>query len=87
MNTITFEIGDVAHCTYYNYTGIITEFKQAHGMDFIRLHNPNLPAAHICDTRIETNVSGRLYPHYLQLVCKKADYEALAVRTIFGRPD
>lgn len=86
MNTITFEIGDIAHCPYNNYTGIIIEFKKANGIDYIRLHDPNKPAAHTCDAQLRTDSVNGLHPLYLQLICKKEDYEAISQKQVFGHP-
>lgn len=85
-HTITFEIGDIAHCPHYNYTGIIIEFKSANGHNYIILHDPNKPKEHTCSATIKTDSVNAPYPTYLQLICKKADYEGIGAKTIFGHP-
>ncbi len=83
-NTITFELGDVAHDPHYNYTGIIIEMKNHNTIDYIILHDPNLPKEHTCSSVLVKESVNDLYPSYLQMVCKKADYEAIAAKKIFG---
>jgi len=83
-NIITFEIGDIAHCPYYNYTGIIKEFKQANGQNYIILHDPNKQPEHTCSAKIVTESLNYLHPVYLQLVMKKADYEKINKIKVFG---
>ena len=82
MATINFEIGDIAHDPYYNYTGEIIEFKNTNGVDYIILKSPK--NEHPCCSKLRMQSSNDLYPSYLQLVCKKDEYKAISQIKIFG---
>lgn len=84
MNQLTFEIGDIAYDSWYNYTGIIKEFKTSpHGIEYIVLHDPTKAENDICTSQLKTESVNALHPIYLQLVCKKEDYEKIGQKQIF----
>lgn len=82
-----FEVGDVAFCPYYNKKGIISSIKPTECPDiipnYIILQNP-ANTKDYCVTTLRTQPSDRTYPLFLQLICKKEDYENIAEKTIFN---
>ena len=90
-NIIQLEVGDIAHCPYYNYTGIITEIKPnqfPEHPNHIVLVNPSLgeDKNNRCVTKIKTVSVNSPTPSYLQLVMKKEDYNNIGKLTVFGHP-
>jgi len=83
---INFEVGDIVYSPYYNYTGIVKELKTANGQDYLILHDPTKPAEHVCATTIRIDSASSLKPIYVQMVCKKEDYEQAAKSLYFPKP-
>ena len=83
-----FEVGDVAFCPYYNKKGIISSIKPTQNPDIIpyhiRLVNPTNPNDY-CVTKLKTDSASSPYPQYLQLICKKKDYEEIAEKIMFDK--
>lgn len=96
-NTLKFEVGDIAYCTYYGYKGVITEIKpNQHSEkspdvdypDWIVLVNPALgdDKNNRCVTKIKTVSVNDSTPCYLQLIMKKEDFDKIGELTTFGYP-
>jgi hypothetical protein len=81
-NTITFELGDIAYDPHYEYKGVVIELKNVDGMDYIILKDPN--KQHPCSSKLRTQSINGSYPSYLQLICKKEEYDSISKLTIFG---
>jgi len=79
---ITFEIGDIAFCPYYSFKGVIESFQTSDGVELLTLRN--LVNNTFCVTRVKTDSLNDFFPCYLQLVCKKAEYNNISNRVIFG---
>lgn len=79
-SSIKFEIGDVVYCTYYKIKGIITGLSNG----YIMIKNPISGAG--CSAKVRTVSASRIKPFYLQMICKKADYDA-AANNIFIRDE
>ena len=72
MKTITFEIGDIVHCPYYDFRCRIVEFKTANKIDYIMLENGS---GQQCSATLRTKSANSLLPQYLQLICKKSEVD------------
>jgi hypothetical protein len=84
---IQFELGDVVFCPSYNVKGILIKFNfnLNHGRLYYHIQNPLTGVITI--SNISNNSYNSLTPTYLQLICKKRDYELIAQNHLFGYPD
>jgi len=82
-----FEVGDVVHCHFHNFRGIITKFGDSEdGTEFenveIFLRDPK--SGKTCVTHSKHFRKDFLYPKYLQLIAKAEDYQNAAYMAVFG---
>jgi len=73
IDTITFEVGDIVECPYYNFRGEITKFGTGDKKLITLMDKEGVE----CFTKLRTVSANSTLPFYLRLICKKDDIDKI----------